>query len=69
VYRTSPLFQRLRNSDELGGKCGDCSYRNLCGGSRSRAFAATGDPMAEDPRCVYQPLPVLQPNAPVGARA
>lgn len=55
VYRTSPLFKKLRNSDRLGGKCGLCEYRNVCGGSRSRAYALTGDYMAEDPRCVYQP--------------
>ncbi len=55
VYRNSPLFRTLRDSDLLGGKCGACEYRNLCGGSRSRAFALTGDYMAEDPRCVYVP--------------
>lgn len=57
VYRTSQLFVALRNSDNLKGKCGDCEYRNLCGGSRSRAFALSGDPFAEDPRCVYVPPP------------
>jgi radical SAM protein len=55
VYRESGLFRTLRNSDTLGGKCGDCEYRNLCGGSRSRAYALTGNFMAADPRCVYQP--------------
>lgn len=55
VYRESPLFRVLRNADNLGGKCGDCEYRNLCGGSRSRAYALTGDLLAEDPRCIYQP--------------
>jgi radical SAM protein len=55
VYRSSPLFLGLRDSDNLGGKCGLCEYRNLCGGSRSRAYALTGDWLAEDPRCVYQP--------------
>jgi len=55
VYRESPLFRALRNADNLGGKCGDCEYRNLCGGSRSRAYALTGDLLAEDPRCVYRP--------------
>jgi len=55
VYRDSPLFRTLRDSDNLGGKCFDCEYRNLCGGSRSRAFALTGDFLAEEPRCVYQP--------------
>jgi radical SAM protein with 4Fe4S-binding SPASM domain len=56
LYRSTPLFQLLRDSDNLEGKCGDCTYRNLCGGSRSRAFALTGNVFAEDPRCVYQPL-------------
>ena len=55
VYRHSPLFLELRNSDRLKGKCGECEFRNLCGGSRSRAFALTGDYLAEEPRCVYQP--------------
>jgi radical SAM protein with 4Fe4S-binding SPASM domain len=55
VYRSSPLFVSLRDSSRLKGKCGLCVYRNLCGGSRSRAFAASGDYLAEDPRCVYQP--------------
>lgn len=55
VYRGAELFRVLRNSDNLGGKCGFCEYRNLCGGSRSRAFALTGDYLAEDPRCAYIP--------------
>ena len=54
VYRHSPLFLELRDSDHLGGKCGRCEYRNLCGGSRSRAYALTGDWLAEEQRCVYQ---------------
>ncbi|MDE3167630.1 MAG: TIGR04053 family radical SAM/SPASM domain-containing protein [Acidobacteriota bacterium] len=64
VYRNSPLFRALRNADNLHGKCGDCEYRNLCGGSRSRAFALTGDYLAEDPRCVYQPKPGASPKRP-----
>ena len=55
LYRSTELFRVLRNSDNLGGKCGLCEYRNLCGGSRSRAYALTGDFLAEDPRCVYVP--------------
>jgi len=58
VYRHAPLFVELRNSDNLKGKCGECEYRNLCGGSRSRAFALTGDHLAEELRCVYQPSSV-----------
>ena len=57
IYRYSPLFVALRDSDQLGGKCGECEFRQICGGSRARAFAVTGDPFAEDPCCVYQPGP------------
>jgi radical SAM protein len=55
VYRDSALFQALRDPARLGGRCGRCEYRTLCGGSRARAFAATGDPLAEDPGCVWEP--------------
>ena len=55
LYRHSPLFRTLRDAEQLSGKCGDCSFRIICGGSRARAFAATGDPMASDPLCLYQP--------------
>ncbi|MBZ6496294.1 TIGR04053 family radical SAM/SPASM domain-containing protein [Natrinema longum] len=55
LYRDSPLFQSLRDRDRLSGKCGACPYRNVCGGSRSRAFAHTGDPLASDPLCPFVP--------------
>lgn len=55
IYRDSALFRALRNSANLKGRCGACEYRELCGGSRSRAFALAGDPFAEDPSCIYQP--------------
>jgi radical SAM protein len=55
IYRRSPLFQSLRDMEQREGKCGACEYRNLCGGSRARAYALTGNYLAEDPRCVYQP--------------
>lgn len=55
VYRDSPLFRVLRDPDLRRGKCGWCEYRKLCGGSRARAFAVTGDFLAEDPRCAYTP--------------
>lgn len=55
LYRQAPLFKVLRDSSNLQGKCGSCEYRNLCGGSRSRALATTGDYLAEDPRCIYLP--------------
>lgn len=55
IYRNSELFRTLRDAANLRGKCGDCEFRNLCGGSRSRSYALTGDYLAEDPRCVYRP--------------
>jgi radical SAM protein len=55
LYRDSPLFRALRDADSLGGKCGACPFRRVCGGSRARAFAATGDARAEDPGCSYVP--------------
>jgi len=55
VYRNHPLFISLRDSDALGGKCGRCEFRKICGGSRARAYGLTGDPFAEDPSCSYQP--------------
>jgi radical SAM protein len=56
AYRETALFQQLRDPNALGGRCGRCEYRQICGGSRSRAFALTGDPLATDPWCVYEPL-------------
>lgn len=55
LYRGSSLFQSLRDPDALKGKCGECEFRNLCGGSRSRAYATTGDPLESDPLCSYIP--------------
>jgi AdoMet-dependent heme synthase len=55
VYRNSPLFRELRDGDLLKGKCGRCEYRFLCGGSRARAYAVTGDYLAAEPLCIYQP--------------
>jgi radical SAM protein with 4Fe4S-binding SPASM domain len=55
LYRDAELFTQLRDPAALGGKCGVCPYRGVCGGSRSRAFAHTGDPMAADPLCAYVP--------------
>jgi AdoMet-dependent heme synthase len=57
VYRTDDVFTRLRDANALMGKCGRCEFREMCGGSRSRAFAATGAVMASDPLCVYEPVP------------
>ncbi len=58
IYRESKLFQSLRDSGNLKGKCGHCEFRELCGGSRARAYAMTGDYFAEEPCCVYQPADV-----------
>jgi radical SAM protein len=55
IYRTSPLFTGLRDPDRLGGRCGACEFRRVCGGSRSRAYGVTGDPYAEEPWCAYAP--------------
>jgi len=55
VYRHHPLFTQLRDADTLSGKCRACQYRNLCGGSRARAYALTGDVTASDPLCAYVP--------------
>ena len=55
LYRNSELFERLRDRDELDGKCGACPFRSVCGGSRSRAYAYTGNPLSSDPLCPYVP--------------
>ena len=55
VYRNSPLFRDLRDTDRLEGKCGICEYRTVCGGSRARAYATTGNYLASDPYCAYVP--------------
>jgi radical SAM protein len=55
IYRDAPLLRALREPDRLHGRCGECEFREICGGSRSRAFALTGDPFATDPWCSYQP--------------
>jgi radical SAM protein len=55
VYRESPLFQSLRDGNLLKGKCGYCEFRQICGGSRARAYALTRDPLAAEPDCIYQP--------------
>ena len=60
IYQCSPLFTSLRDTSLLKGKCGFCEFRNVCGGSRARAFALTGDPLAEEPCCVYQPKPTAK---------
>jgi AdoMet-dependent heme synthase len=51
IYREHPVLRRIRSA-EFSGPCGVCAFRELCGGSRARAFAATGDPLASDPACI-----------------
>jgi AdoMet-dependent heme synthase len=51
LYREAPLFRALRRPEAFGGRCGACAFRELCGGSRARAYSATGDPCGEDPLC------------------
>ena len=53
TYRESSLFRALRDGDQLRGKCGRCAFRFMCGGSRARAYAASGDPLESDPLCLY----------------
>jgi radical SAM protein len=77
IYRTSELFTGLRDADRLGGRCGACEFRRVCGGSRSRAYGVTGDPYAEEPWCGYVPgsfphqaeLTVLLPDGSDGGNA
>jgi radical SAM protein len=56
IYRDSPMFRALHSPDQFHGKCGACEYRHICGGSRARAFAYTGDPLESDPFCPYEPV-------------
>jgi radical SAM protein len=55
IYRDSELFQRLRDPSLLKGKCGRCEFREVCGGSRARAYGVTGDYLEADPSCAYEP--------------
>ena len=56
IYRHSPIFRALHCPSEFRGKCGQCEYSAICGGSRARAFAFSGDPLSSDPLCPYVPL-------------
>ena len=55
IYLKSELFRNLRDISQLGGKCGYCEYRMICGGCRARAYSVQGDYLAEEPYCIYQP--------------
>lgn len=63
IYRDSPLFRVLRNPDNYRGKCGWCEFRYICGGSRARAYAVTGDYLESEPFCVYVPDPCRADDA------
>jgi radical SAM protein with 4Fe4S-binding SPASM domain len=68
IWREAPLFRQLR-AGTLGGKCGSCEYRGVCGGCRARAFALEGDVLAADPSCTYEPDTAAALIAPRGAVA
>ena len=69
IYRDSPLFTALHTPSMFKGKCGECEFRSLCGGSRARAFAYTGDPLASDPFCPYEPRTGARRSQRAGDRA
>lgn len=70
IYRESPLFRNLRDTSKLEGKCGACEFKNVCGGSRARAYALTGNPHGEEPCCSYIPknytTPLNETKKPTG---
>jgi radical SAM protein len=67
IYCKSPLFLSLRDISKLEGKCGACEFKEICGGSRARAYALTGNPYGEEPCCSYIPKTYVQ--APLDLRA
>lgn len=67
IYRDAPLFRSLRDVEQLKGRCGRCPFKAICGGSRARAYAATGDALEEDPLCAYQPRAAAGPSVDEGA--
>lgn len=64
VYRHHPIFTQLRDDDALGGKCGKCEFRRVCGGSRARSYGLTGDMMAAEPLCNYIPAALRAASPP-----
>lgn len=58
LYRYSPVFQSLRDPANLKGKCGSCEFKEMCGGSRARAWSLSGDMFNQEESCVYMPFPV-----------
>jgi MoaA/NifB/PqqE/SkfB family radical SAM enzyme len=69
IYQNSPVFLRVRDYSQIKGKCGVCEFKNICGGSRSRAYAITGDSMRSDPYCVYQPMAWQARRSPAKSQA
>ena len=59
VYRSSQLFQLLRQPTLFADRCGRCEFHFVCGGSRARAYASSGDPLGQDPLCLHEPQPAL----------
>lgn len=55
IYRSSQVFTLLRDQANLTGKCGECAFKGVCGGSRARAYIMHGDIFTEDPSCIYRP--------------
>jgi AdoMet-dependent heme synthase len=58
VYRSSTLFTQLRAPELFADRCGRCEFHFVCGGSRARAYASSGDPLGQDPLCVHEPAQV-----------
>jgi radical SAM protein len=63
IYQDSDLFRSLRDLDGYGGKCGVCEFLRVCGGCRARAYSLTGDYLAEEPYCIYQPRKMARVKA------
>ncbi len=62
TYRHDPVFEMLREPELLGGKCGPCEFKRVCGGSRARAYAMAGNMLAEEPSCDHQPRRLQVPG-------
>ena len=61
IYRNSETFRSLHSPAQFHGKCGVCEYSYICGGSRARAYAHSGDALGADPFCPYEPVTVSHP--------
>jgi radical SAM protein with 4Fe4S-binding SPASM domain len=69
IYRDSPVLRNLRDTSNLKGKCGECEFKEICGGSRARAYAMTGDLFAEEPCCTYEPKSAVRPERSIARTA